>query len=447
MLLFGSVCLFWTACLALVLACLMILNKISMEFTEGSRGIYRPIRVLFDTPIYEQALKICWHTGSYKSQIALETELLRLQKNNQLPSEVTAEDMSELLVEESKNTLRVQLWDLELENFDPEARLLLNMVCQVNNSLKMRDVEFEARKLLSSPRAVPAQLRHPKIICQAQKYARILTEQQQEAPSSKVVHTREVVMEVVPKVLQGFWLSPPNTSFNMPSQKLSKMAVGVTKAVEDRVSAVLISKPFQICFSRSFRDQVVLEKVRQRYSQDVLVKKLNCFAADVLNTIADVAAGEICALFPPQTHKKVSVNINTEEDYIQPADVLDGVEGRETVSAVITPPPAPLATSAKPPSHKAIHNCLNCSLEVEELLAHSPQPDSAVVYTPPPPLTPADESTLQEEMTIMGQPVKVDASFNTTTEVKKTEMNGFSCFFSWLQQNLCCCILPEDDPL
>ncbi|XP_035528022.1 uncharacterized protein LOC118335702 [Morone saxatilis] len=411
-----------------------------MEFTEGSRGIYRPIRVLFDTPIYERALEICWHTGSYRSQIALETELLRLQQNNQLPSEVTAEDMSELLVEESKNTLRVQLWDLELENFDPEARLLLKMVFQVNNSLKMRDVEFEARKLLSTPKAAPPQLRHPKIISQAQKYARILTEQQQEAPSSKVVHTWEVVMEVVPKVLQGFWLSPPNTSFNMPSQKLSKMAVGVTKAVEDRVSAVLISKPFQICFSRSFRDQVVrsiLKKVRQRYSQDVLVKKLNCFAADVLNTIADVAAGEICALFPPQTHKKVSVNINTEEDYIQPADVVDGVE---TVSAVITPPPAPLATSAKPPSHKAFHNSLNCSL-----LAY--RPDSAVVYTPPPPLTPADESTLQEEMTIMGQPVKMDASFNTTTEVKKTEMSGFSCFFSWLQKNLCCCTLPEDDPL
>ncbi|GAA6226948.1 uncharacterized protein LOC108900338 [Lates japonicus] len=100
-----------------------------MEFIEGSRGTYRPIKVLFDTPIYERALQICWHTGSYKCQIALVAELLRLQQQTQLPSEVTAEDMTDLLVEESKSTLRVQLWEFELEDFEEdEARPLLRLM-------------------------------------------------------------------------------------------------------------------------------------------------------------------------------------------------------------------------------------------------------------------------------------------------------------------------------
>uniref|UniRef100_A0A0F8AWR0 Uncharacterized protein n=1 Tax=Larimichthys crocea TaxID=215358 RepID=A0A0F8AWR0_LARCR len=78
-----------------------------MSFVKGRMAIYRPIRVLFDTPIYERTLQICWHLPSYKSMIALMSQLLRLQQKNQLPSEVTAEKMSELLVEQSKGTLRV----------------------------------------------------------------------------------------------------------------------------------------------------------------------------------------------------------------------------------------------------------------------------------------------------------------------------------------------------
>lgn len=82
---------------------LMYSKKLSMDFIEGSRGIYRPIgvcesvvftgvlrdvnmitwtdnklvnniillpsQVLFDTPIYEQALQICWQIGSCKYQV------------------------------------------------------------------------------------------------------------------------------------------------------------------------------------------------------------------------------------------------------------------------------------------------------------------------------------------------------------------------------------------
>ncbi|KAI3375097.1 hypothetical protein L3Q82_021615 [Scortum barcoo] len=105
----------------------------------------------------------------------------------------------------------------------------------------MRDTEFEAKRLLTSPEAAPPQLQHPKIISQAQTYARSLIEQQKEAHGRKLLGPREMVIEVVPKVLQGFWLPPPTTSFNMPSQQLCTMAVGVTKADEDWVSTALSS--------------------------------------------------------------------------------------------------------------------------------------------------------------------------------------------------------------
>ncbi|GAA6224395.1 leucine-rich repeat extensin-like protein 5 [Lates japonicus] len=393
----------------------MYSNKTSMEFIEGSRGIYRPIRVLFDTPIYERALQICWHMPSYKIHIALVAEFLRLQQEKQLSSAVTAEDMTELLMQESKSTLRVQLWEFELEDFDDdEVRPLLKLVWEVNNNMKMRDIEFEARRLLKLPETIPPQFQHPKIISQAHKYAKSLTEQLQEASISNLLGPREVVMEVVPKVLQGFWLPPPNTAFNMPSQQCSKMAVGVTKAVEDRVSTALSSMLLQVSFSRSIRDDVVLsiqETVGQVYTQDVLVKKLNCFAAELLNTISDVAAERICVLFQPQTFTKVTVCMNTDKDRTLPADVVDGVTTPaggglpgveedtepEPDSAVTTPPPAPATITAEPPANTAIHNGLNNSLdEAEEQPVPSPEPDSAVVPVPPPipliSLIPTDEA-------------------------------------------------------
>ncbi|GLD45814.1 mucin-5AC-like isoform X1, partial [Lates japonicus] len=99
-----------------------------MEFIEGSRGIYRPIRVLFNIPIYQRALQLCWHIKSYKSKIALLTELLRLQQEQRIPSEVAVEDMTDLLVKQSKDTIRVQLWEFELEDYDDDVRPLLMLV-------------------------------------------------------------------------------------------------------------------------------------------------------------------------------------------------------------------------------------------------------------------------------------------------------------------------------
>ncbi|KAF3860196.1 hypothetical protein F7725_000451 [Dissostichus mawsoni] len=79
--------------------------------------------------------------------------------------------MTDLLREESKSSLRVQLWDFELEDRDEDvAKPLLNLLWEVINSMKMRDIVFEARRLLMSPDDIPAGFRHPKLMNLAQEY-------------------------------------------------------------------------------------------------------------------------------------------------------------------------------------------------------------------------------------------------------------------------------------
>ncbi|XP_027142906.1 uncharacterized protein LOC109137657 isoform X1 [Larimichthys crocea] len=434
-----------------------------MSFVEGRMTIYRPIRVLFDTPIYERALQICWHLPSYKSMIALMSQLLRLQQKNQLPSEVTAEKMSELLVEQSKGTLRVQrLWEFELDGYDADVRPLLQLVWEVNNSMKMRDIEFEARRLLSCPEAVPPHFQHPKIISKALKYAGILTKQQQKGPKSKLLCPMEVVLKVLPKVLQGFWLPPPNTSFNMPSQQLSKMAVGVTKAVQDRVSKALSSVLLQATFSSSIRDNMVLsiqEKVRQGYPQDVLVKRLNSFAAEVLNTITDVAVREICALFQPQTPQAVQTPSDEPPAQTAVQNVfdrsLDETEP-EPDSAVVSTPPRPLTTVDEPPAHTASpepdYTFVDDDAEASTSSTKDEEPGlqeeiremiSAVITILPAPAKPSAHTAIQNVFNrslgeTEGHTESESVVVPTFTAVKKRKKSKFRCFVNWLQRNCCC---------
>ncbi|XP_077383557.1 uncharacterized protein LOC144022542 isoform X1 [Festucalex cinctus] len=263
-----------------------------MDFMEVSIGIYRPLLNFFDNPAYKQSVETCWNASSYKLQIGLLTELFRLQQKNLIPSEVTANAMTDLLVEETKNSLRIKLWEFELEDcFKAESKL----VFEVNTSMKMRDIEFEARRLIDSPEMIPAQLNHNVILRKAKQFAESL--KQQKATDVDLLSPREMVIKVLPKVLQTFWLPPPYTPFAMPSRYLSKMAVGVTQAVLDRVSQTLSS--IQIQFSYSIRDNVVLsiqEKVRQAFTAHDLVESIHSFQPEFLKTITDVAVEEIVAL-------------------------------------------------------------------------------------------------------------------------------------------------------
>ncbi|XP_061675382.1 uncharacterized protein LOC133500564 isoform X2 [Syngnathoides biaculeatus] len=199
--------------------------------------------------------------------------------------------MTDLLVMETKNSLRIKLWEFEVEDsFEAESKL----VFEVNTSMKMRDVEFEARRLIDSPEMIPPQLKHPRILQKAKQLAGTL--KQQEANYDDVLSPREMVIKVLPKVLQRFWLPPQSPAFTMPSRYLSKMAVGVTQAVVDRISQTLSS--VQIQFSYSVRDNLVLsiqEKVRQPFIEHDLVESIHSFQPEFLKTITDVTVEEIVA--------------------------------------------------------------------------------------------------------------------------------------------------------
>ncbi|KAG8010271.1 hypothetical protein GBF38_014517 [Nibea albiflora] len=261
-----------------------------MSFATENMKVYKPIKVLFDTPMYERALELCWHAPSYKTMIALTYQLLRLQQRRKLPSSVTGENMTELLAVQRKQAQKVQ---------------------------------------------------HPKIIQKAHMYAKMLTKQeQQKGPESRLLCPMEVVLEVVPKVLLGCWLLPPATSFNMPSQQLSKMAIGIAKAVQDRVSKALSSVLPQATFSTTIRGKMALSihrKVRREYTGEDIEMKLECFATDVLRTITSVAAEEICALF------QTSVLTSSVEPPVHTASP-------EPDSAVVSTPPCAPTTSEELPA-------------------------------------------------------------------------------------------------
>ncbi|XP_077384424.1 uncharacterized protein LOC144023038 isoform X2 [Festucalex cinctus] len=228
-------------------------------------------------------------------QIGLLAELLRLQQNNFIPFEVSTEAMIELLMEETNKSLRIKLWEFEVEEcFEAYTKLAF----EVNTSMKMRDIEFEAKRLLNSPEMVPPQLKHPEIISKAERFAGNL--KQQETTSTKLLTLYEIVVEVLPKVLQGFWFSPPKTPFSMPSLYLSKMAVGVTQAVLDFIS-LPYSMQISINFSNLMRDNLVLsikDKVRQAFPLGNLANNIPSFQPELLKTITHVAVEEICPLSP-----------------------------------------------------------------------------------------------------------------------------------------------------
>lgn len=107
-------------------------------------------------------------------------------------------------------------------DFDGDVELLLMFGREVNSSVKMRDIEFEVRRLLKSPDDMPPGFQHPQPFHLAQEHDTILTEQLQSVHSPQ-----NVVMEVAATVLEVFWWPPPSSFLNTPSHQLSKMVVSV----------------------------------------------------------------------------------------------------------------------------------------------------------------------------------------------------------------------------
>lgn len=138
-------------------------------------------------------------------------------------------DMTVLPLEQSKGTMIVQLWELELEDFDNDDKVLFSRRC--GRTSTVWKWERLCLKPEGSPKHMPPCFQHPKIVNLKIKlmFGRSLTEHLKATPSSKLLSPQDVMLDVVPGVLQGFWVPPRSTFPNMPSQRLSEMAVGVTK--------------------------------------------------------------------------------------------------------------------------------------------------------------------------------------------------------------------------
>ncbi|XP_028298721.1 uncharacterized protein LOC114461082 [Gouania willdenowi] len=283
-------------------------------------GTYRPIGVLFDTPVYRQIFQNCWHMPSYKVHVAMVAELLRLQKENQLLSEVTPEDMARHLHVMSKRSLRVQLLDFQLQEYDndddDEVRMLLSMAREVNDSMRMRDIQLDAQRLISAPELMPPNFISAKMMKEAKAIGEALTERHQQTSCSEhLQQPRDVVLDVVPKVLQGLWVPKPRLFLTMPSMKLDKMAVGVTKGVEDGVLAALGSTTHEVNMSCSTRDEMItsiIKTLHEAYPKDIRRKMLNSFSPQLMHHVAEVTAEQITALFQPRGKQEDTMSLPEE---------------------------------------------------------------------------------------------------------------------------------------
>ncbi|XP_039865992.1 uncharacterized protein LOC120720387 [Simochromis diagramma] len=206
----------------------------------------------------------------------------------------------------------------------------------------MRDVEFEARLLLQFPEAVPPKFQAPKLLSAVKDYVEILKKKQQEQPNSKLLTAQEVVVEVVPRVLQGFWELPPRPLLNMASQSLSILSTSVTKATLDRVSKSLTAMETQAVFTRSIRDDMVdsiLTEIRQKFPEEILSIQVANFAPLLLKTIADVARIRICEIFePPSSPDVKSTNGERSSDGLSVANVPPA---EEALSESVAEPDVP----------------------------------------------------------------------------------------------------------
>ena len=207
---------------------------------------------------------------------------------------------------------------------------------------------------------------HSRFIKQAERCARSLIEQQQEAPSAKLLSVQEVVMEVVPKVLQGFWLPSTSTSFNMPPQQLRMVAAVVTKAVDNRESSALSTVPHWVALCHSIRDVMALSIQKRLESHTLKTNSWRGLIVSQKRCITDAAVREICLLF--QTPTNLPWNMDC---------------------MAISSPSAPPITTADPPANTKV---LDSNLdEAEEQLTCSPEPDFVANSAPPAHLNPLGE--------------------------------------------------------
>ncbi|XP_047440524.1 uncharacterized protein LOC125007775 [Mugil cephalus] len=380
-----------------------------------------PSDMWFNTPMYNEAMKLCWNIGSYKSQIAVVVELLKLQKDNQIPPEVTADDMMNLLLEESEKEMRACVFKFGEDGyFGDDAIPLFMLMWNVNTGNKIRDIVFEAQMLFKSPGTLPSFFQLPEVVRMAQDYAKILRDKPQEASSSRLLSVQQVVEDVVPRVLQIFWVFPLQPSMNMRSEKISKISVWLTMTTFRRVSRAL-SGGEQVTFSHSVRDDIVLSiliEIRQMYPLEVLLKKIKEMSLQLLTEVTDVAVGQITQMFQsqrvavsqtpsvesPATYEGLIDLFVTEE---QPTPMPEG----QCFVAVVLSSPSEYLPFPPPPS-----------------------PSDPTPFSPPTSHSePPSSSEIQTEAEVDEESAQENPSSRQCTRKRKS-------FF----QNLCCCFADSD---
>lgn len=145
--------------------------------------------------------------------------------------------MTDMLVEQSKSSLTVQLWEFELwwcccqnsshagvggeQQHEDERYWIQPVGCSTHQRSDL--LLFSIQKSLMGLRNLPAAWLSSSRRCPAM-----------------LLSLWEVLIKVVPKVLQGFWVTFPSY-LNMLSQQISEMAVTVTEVVLDQDSAGVFS--------------------------------------------------------------------------------------------------------------------------------------------------------------------------------------------------------------
>ncbi|XP_039470289.1 uncharacterized protein LOC120440876 [Oreochromis aureus] len=347
----------------------------------------------------------------------------------------------------------------------------------------MRDVEFQARMLLQFSEAIPPKFQTPKLLSMVKDYVEILKKKQQQQHNTKLLTAQEVVIEVVPRVLQGFWELPPRPLLNMASQTLSILSTSVTKATLDRVSNSLTAKETQAIFTRSIRDNMVdsiLTEIRKKFPQEILSIKIANFAPVLLKTIADVAMIRISEMFePPSTLPDVkNKNEERSSDGLSMANVppAEGsfsehvpvpevlceellAERASNLSSQDLKIEGPLSESVPEPDvpGKELHAVSSSSMKPEDLTIKGPLSETVAVADVPceEPFAESESSLNSEDLKIKGSLSKIGPVPDVPCEEpfpepsmkskdlqinKKKKKKGF---FKRLQSLFCCCCRPK----
>lgn len=186
--------------------------------------------------------------------------------------------------------------------------------------------------------------RTPKLLSMFSKYLEILKEKQQETQTSRLLSPQEVGIEVVPRVLQGFWEHPPYPLLNLASQSLSKLSTCVTKATLDQVSNTPRAMESKAIFSRSMRDdmvQTILAEIREKHPDDTVLNN-TANHTTLLTTIADVATNHICKILQPQipnepVHHNHAAQCLTRDQYLNITGTEEESTSPENKDDMVTP--------------------------------------------------------------------------------------------------------------